>query len=123
MELTLFITCCAVFFVYFFVRSNSKFLIFSFLIAVTSIVNLYQNQCDIFLKRHYPLFFFFSAILFGLLYIFNFEGINVYNFIFTPLLVLPQIFMGLILGYIRVIYGFKYGVLLHAIVNTSILLI
>ena len=121
-NLAVFTACCAILFIYFFAKSNPKILIFSTLLAFSSIVYLYFDRCLVFINNHYRLFFYFSAILFGLLHIFNFTGINCYNLIFTPLLVLPQIFLGLILGYLRVTYGFKYGVLFHAVVNVSILL-
>jgi len=121
-NMAIFIACCAVFFVYFFIKSSPKFLIFSLLTAVFSIVYLYHDKCGTFLNTFYQLFFYFIAALFGLMHIFNFTGINWNNLIFTPLLVLPQIFLGLILGYLRVTYGFIYGVLFHAIVNISILL-
>lgn len=122
-NIAIFITCCAVFFVYFLIKSNPKFLIYSTLIVAISITCIYHNQCLSFINNNYKIFFYLSAIVFGLLHVFNFTGINGYNLIFTPLLVLPQIFMGLILGYLRVNYGFKYGILFHAIVNTSILFV
>lgn len=121
-NLAVFAACCAIFFIYFFVKSNPKFLVFSALIAVSSIVYLYFDRCFVIINNHYRLFFYFSAALFGLLHIFNFTGISHYNLIFTPLLVLPQLFLGLILGYLRVKYGFKYGVLFHALINISVLL-
>ena len=122
-NLVILISCCAAFLIYFCIKSSPKMLIFSFLLIITSIVYLYHHQCFSFINNHYSIFFYLSAILFGLLHIFNFVGINGYNLIFTPLLVLPQIFLGLILVYIRVNYGFKYVVLLHAIVNLSILFV
>jgi len=121
-NLAVFVACCAIFFVYFFVKSNPRFIIFSGLIAFSSVVYLYFDRCYAFISNHYRLFFYFTAILFGLLHIFNFTGVTYYNLVFTPLLVLPQLFMGLILGYLRVRYGFRYGVLFHAVVNTAILL-
>ncbi len=121
-NIAIFISCCALLLIYLCIKSSPKFLIFSTLIIVISILYLYYNQCFDFINSHFKLFFYFSALLFGLIHIFNFTGITGYNLIFTPLLVLPQIFMGFILGYIRVNYGFRYGVLFHSIVNVSILL-
>ncbi len=121
-NIAIFISCCTLLLIYFCLKSSPKFLVFSVLIIAISILYLYHNQCFAFINNHYKQIFYLSAVLFGLIHIFNFTGITGYNLIFTPLLVLPQIFMGFILAYIRVNYGFKYGVLFHATVNISILL-
>lgn len=121
-NLVIFIVSSTVFSIIFLVRNKQLFLVFAVLVSLTSILYLYHAKCYNFLKNHYRAFFYLSAIIFGMLHIFNFAGINWHNFIFTPLLVLPQLFVGLILGYIRVQYGFKYGVLFHSMINLSILL-
>ncbi len=58
-------------------------------------------------------FFYVSCLIFALLHMTNFSEINY----ITPLLVLPQLGLGLILGFIRMRYGFFYGILFHALVN------
>jgi len=121
-NVVVFVSTCAALAIIFFFKHKSKYLIYAILVAISSIVYLYHHQFNGYVSKHYKLFFFFFAVLFGLLHIMNFTGITVHNFIFMPLLVLPQILLGLILGYIRVIYGFGYGLLFHSMVNTSIFL-
>jgi hypothetical protein len=120
--LVIFIASCATLSIIFLFRGKPMFLVFTILVSLSSIFYLYYSRCYNFLKNHYRLFFYVSALIFGLMHIFNFTGINKFNFVFTPLLVLPQIFVGLILGYLRTQYGFKYGVLFHAMINLVILL-
>jgi hypothetical protein len=121
-NLVIFIVVLTIISIIYLLRGKQMFLAFAILVSLSSILYLYHSRCYSFLKNHYRIFFYLSAIIFGLLHIFNFTGINWNNFIFTPLLVLPQLFVGLILGYIRTQYGFKYGVLFHAMINLAILL-
>lgn len=55
-------------------------------------------------------------IVFGLIHIITYEA-DTTHCQFMWLITLSQIFGGLILGYVRVIYGFWYAVLLHALSN------
>ncbi|MEM6630810.1 MAG: CPBP family intramembrane glutamic endopeptidase [Bacteroidota bacterium] len=64
----------------------------------------------------YPYIFYFAAIIFGIVHISNYEmtpGV----LRAAPLLVLPQIAVGLLLGYLRVKQGFIWGFFLHALHN------
>ncbi|WP_091393394.1 CPBP family glutamic-type intramembrane protease [Arachidicoccus rhizosphaerae] len=68
------------------------------------------------------MFYYLAAIIFGLGHIFNFAPIH-YNLIyFYPVFVLPQLIMGFGFGYVRIKYGFFFGLLLHCITNTLPLL-
>lgn len=61
-------------------------------------------------------FYYLSALIFGLVHIFNFENwrlILPFFWIVTS----AQIFLGLVCGYIRVTYGLRYAILLHALYN------
>jgi len=71
--------------------------------------------------RYFRFLFWFSALLFGLLHATNFRGCTFTIIALSPLLCLPQIIMGFILGYIRMSYGFWYGVLLHFLINSTLL--
>ncbi len=65
--------------------------------------------------------YYFSAIIFGLLHITTYEIHNTHYW-FIWLITLPQIFAGFLFGYIRIIYGFWYGVLLHSLGNAMFLI-
>lgn len=66
--------------------------------------------------KTFKLAFFSLAILFGYIHIFNFDlSMNV--LLVSPILVAPQIYLGLVLGYIRVRFGLLWSILMHAIYN------
>lgn len=65
--------------------------------------------------------FYISAILFGVIHISNFE-FNPQVLLLAPLLVAPQIVIGVFLGYIRVKLGLLWSILLHAAYNTVLFL-
>ncbi|WP_186755826.1 CPBP family intramembrane glutamic endopeptidase [Echinicola salinicaeni] len=64
----------------------------------------------------YKYIFYFSALLFGFIHIFNFGDYKQLIYIF-PLLTLPQISFGLLGGYLRVRYSLIYSFVLHAFHN------
>jgi hypothetical protein len=67
-------------------------------------------------RRYYVFLFYYTAILFGYIHITNAKGLTLADpsFIFY---IGSQIFGGLSMGYLRVKYGLKYGILLHAAFN------
>lgn len=71
-------------------------------------------------QKIYPYLFYFSAILFGLVHLFNFK-INLTYILLAPVLVGPQIMAGLIAGYLRVQYNVWIGYLYHAFSNAIFL--
>ncbi len=75
-----------------------------------------DEKLQYFWTKYYATVFFFSAVLFGFIHIFNFPlTLNV--ILLSPLLVAPQIMMGLITGFLRVKHGFLSGYMMHAIHN------
>lgn len=78
----------------------------------TKLTHIYHN--------YYKWLFFGSAVLFGLLHITNYEFSWVVVLL-TPILILPQLFGGVLLSYIRVKYGFWRGVIGHFIYNLLLL--
>jgi hypothetical protein len=72
---------------------------------------------------HFPLVFWGSALLFGLLHTFNWDlGDQGWRAIFlVPLLVLPQSGLGLVLGAARIRLGLAGSILLHAAYNGTVL--
>lgn len=73
-----------------------------------------------FWERAFPWYFHFTAICFALVHLSNFEkGISLLPF--GILYTLPQLAIGLILGYARMNYGLKYSMALHALYNLSLM--
>lgn len=72
--------------------------------------------------NNYKYYFYLSAISFGAAHIGNYESAH-----FIPILpiflVLPQIFGGLMLGYIRVFMGLRWSILFHALHNLFFLIL
>lgn len=89
----------------------------AFLIAILK--NTYLIKLQKCIIKYFRFFFYLSILSFGFAHItnFTFPEINFWVIICTPLLVSPQIFMGSILGFIRMKYGFKHSVLLHTTIN------
>jgi membrane protease YdiL (CAAX protease family) len=79
-----------------------------------------QDKLEKLYKNKYKWVFFGSAILFGLLHVSNYKFSWVI-ILFTPFLILPQVFGGILLSYIRVTYGFWRSVLGHFIYNLLLL--
>lgn len=61
--------------------------------------------------------YYVSILAFGLVHISNFE-FSTTVLILTPLLIAPQLFLGVFLGYIRVRLGLLWSIFLHSIYNT-----
>lgn len=59
-----------------------------------------------------------SSILFAAVHISNFTPIQYQVIFLYPIYILPQFFMGLILGWLRIEHGFWWAVLFHMLVNS-----
>jgi uncharacterized protein len=66
---------------------------------------------------NYWLFFYLNCLCFGLLHILNFGRITLPLLVLAPLITLPQTFIGMACGYLRMNYGFLYGLIFHIAVN------
>jgi len=115
------ITCLGLAIFFFLKGSNFKLILFINIFLAFLIILIFYDQCKSFIVRNYRFFFYTIAIMFGLFHIFNFNGITLSNFACTPIIVIPQIFMGFLLGYFRVTYGFIYAVFCHSLLNLPIL--
>lgn len=82
-------------------------------------VNKYLQKVWI---RNFSRVFFGMTILFGVVHIVNW-GVTLKNILLLPLLVAPQLFLGLNCGYLRLKLGFRWGVLFHIIHNTISVLV
>ena len=66
--------------------------------------------------KFYGWIFYLMAVAFGLIHIMNFEpSLNIY--LLAPILVAPQILIGINLGYLRVRFGLIWSILFHALYN------
>jgi membrane protease YdiL (CAAX protease family) len=81
-----------------------------------------ETQLKNFWVNKFRAIFYFSAIIFSIVHLANFEySINI--LLFSPILIAPQFIMGLFLGYLRVRYNLILGILLHALHNAIFLII
>ncbi|WP_299984471.1 CPBP family intramembrane glutamic endopeptidase [uncultured Pontibacter sp.] len=64
----------------------------------------------------YSVFFYFMAFAFGLIHITNFTDFDYASaaVLLIPILIAPQVVGGMLMGYMRVKYGFFWGYFLHA---------
>lgn len=121
-NLIIFILTTVVLLVIFIVKQNfSKILLFSVLILIFLVCLICFDNCKDYFVSNFKFWFYFIAIIFAFLHIFNFSGITVSNLIFTPLFVIPQFILGIILGYLRIHNGFIYALLFHFLINSSVL--
>lgn len=90
----------------------------SVLILLYKRVEYLRKFYRIYLRR-FTYFFYFSVIMFGMVHLTNFKypELSIWIVLFSPLLVLPQLFMGSMLGFIRMRWGFFYCILFHATIN------
>lgn len=70
-----------------------------------------------FFTQKFGWFFYLSALLFGAIHIQNYSGLDRLWWL-APFLVIPQTLIGLVIGYLRLRMGFKWGVLAHSLYNT-----
>lgn len=61
-----------------------------------------------------------SAVVFAWLHLLNFE-LNYINILLTPILTLPQLFSGLVSGYLRLKFGFLYPLYFHVLTNSILI--
>lgn len=66
--------------------------------------------------RHYGKIFYTLAILFGSVHMLNYTNVQS-GIAILPLLIIPQTVVGVMLGFIRIKYGFTYAVVFHGLYN------
>lgn len=77
------------------------------------------NQVRRFYGRYSHIIFYAIVLLFGAIHIGNYDS-GVWPFL--PILVLPQVVVGTLFGFVRLRYGFIWAILLHALHNGCLLL-
>ena len=70
-------------------------------------------------KSYFRWVYYLSAVLFGLVHVSNYELSESQNLLIS-IIILPQLFLGFMLGFVRIKYGFYYCVLLHAVYNACL---
>jgi hypothetical protein len=87
------------------------------------LINRNWNKVEIIFIKNFNYIFYTSAIIFSLLHLQNLEFNNSIQYFYIPILIFPQFFLGLILGYLRFEKGFAYSFLAHILINTPIVLL
>lgn len=106
----------------FFKHKDISAIIFGLVLALFLILYFFDfEKIKCFINKHFKYFFWFSVICFGLIHISNFNGDYLTLFVLFPLICFPQLIMGVILGFIRMQYGFFYSVFIHLMVNAVLL--
>ena len=99
-------------------------LIFVFLTLIPLILLLkksYLKKVQKYFLKHFAPFFYLSCLVFGLGHVTNFQPFSLTVFLLAPLLTLPQLFLGTVLGFVRMKYGIVYSVLFHFLINFPML--
>ena len=116
---------CIIIIQLFHIRTTTELLI---IFNIGLFVSIFFNTCILkskkykihllrFYIKNFWLFFYSSAVAFGALHIGN-NQIENFLPILPVLLVLPQIFTGLLLGYIRISMGLRWSILYHGLHNS-----
>ena len=72
-----------------------------------------------FWQKRFRVVLYLSLLLFAWLHVLNFDC-TLKVLLFTPLLTLPQLLMGLSAAYLRVNHGFIYALVFHSLYNSSL---
>ncbi|TYB76769.1 CPBP family intramembrane metalloprotease [Bizionia gelidisalsuginis] len=72
-------------------------------------------------KTFFKTAFYAFTLLFGFIHIFNYD-LTLKILIFSPILVAPQLVLGVLLGFLRVKIGLVYAMVLHALFNASLII-
>ncbi|MBL4747210.1 MAG: CPBP family intramembrane metalloprotease [Flavobacteriaceae bacterium] len=76
-----------------------------------------NGKAKIFWHKNFRFFYYFSAIIFSLIHIGNYDNSSLLFYVFAPIIVLPQLIAGFTFGYVRMKLGFLWAVLMHGLYN------
>jgi hypothetical protein len=71
--------------------------------------------------KHFIWVFYGFTLLFGLFHISNYPPLTKTLIFVSPILILPQITSGIIIGYLRTKFGFLWGCLFHGLWNSILI--
>ncbi|MEI7502631.1 MAG: CPBP family intramembrane glutamic endopeptidase [Paludibacter sp.] len=94
----------------------ARFFIFGFIITGRNNKIKIEEAFKRFWFKQYKYIFYFSAIIFGFVHVFNYDY-NIKMLLLFPLLTAPQIVMGVFLGYMRVRFNIFQSIILHSLHN------
>lgn len=86
------------------------------------VANRQSQALQHFWQHNFRWIFYFSCVLFALVHISSY-GTTLANLLLLPVITLPQLLTGICYGYGRIKLGFVYGVGLHALSNTCMVLL
>lgn len=100
---------------------DQPLILFSMAVVIAPLVEeaFFRLPISLIWNERFKLIFWLFTLIFAAVHLSNF-GAEI-PFYLMPLLVLPQFILGIMLGYIRVGWGFWYGVLFHALHNGILL--
>ena len=110
------LVCCIVLVIYFIFKKEVSLLSFKVILLLILCCVIYISNI-VLDKRDSKIVLYISSILFGLSHITNFTDTLSIPIYMIPLLIFPQLILGLMAGYLRLTYGFIYCVLCHFIIN------
>ncbi|MCU0440807.1 MAG: CPBP family glutamic-type intramembrane protease [Bacteroidia bacterium] len=92
--------------------------VFLFTILLTwPYLKQYQFTCIRFLLKYFHIHVWLSAVVFAMMHVTNYTLYSTTALLLSPLLVLPQLFAGLTLSYIRLKYGILSSIIMHGLHN------
>lgn len=91
-------------------------------ILVFIITSKFSDRLTIFWNNNFKWIYYISVLVFGFLHVFNYQ-IDTQDLNIVLLLVLPQLLGGVVLGFIRIRYGFVYCCIFHSCFNIIPMLI
>ncbi len=106
-------------------KEHSLFTVFCLMTIIAPIIEelIFRGPLVFFKSsRFFPLAYYISFLAFGAIHLGNFQNFED-AILVAPLLVAPQLIMGVFLGFIRVRLGLSWAVLLHGCHNGIIFLI
>lgn len=92
---------------------------------IPGFINRHEFEVNKFIDKYYPHFFYLVAFIFGFIHMDNLINPSVGHYFVSPIIVLYQILMGLLMGFVRVKYkwGIIYAILFHSVFNAIPVLI
>ena len=69
----------------------------------------------------FPFLVYASSVIFGFGHLTNYTNDGFWFYVFSPIIIAPQLIGGLVTAFIRVKYNFFYGILYHSLWNASLI--
>jgi hypothetical protein len=90
--------------------------VFALVYFLLSKPSFYQ-KVKAFWVKNYVAIFYSSAIYFGYVHLGNFGTLTYEKALFSPIIVLQFVVLGIMFGYVRVRLGLLWGIMLHIMFN------